>query len=284
MRRSAAHAIGQSRDRGAISVLQNLYETVKDAELRRSVLSAAGNAVDEQPAYTFLLGVAKNDPDWEARRAAVRPIGRFKRDDLADELMKIITNDSHLEVKRSALRALAETKTPRALARLSEIARNDTNAELRKTAIRTMGERGEAAVDELLKLFDSETVPDVKRTILQSLSEIKSERVEDKLFEVAKSNDHADLRRQAIRLLGERVSKRSFEFLSATAQSADATAEVQMQAVKAISERRSEESVPLLIKIARTHSNHAVRKQAIRSLGETGDPRAIEYFREVLSK
>ena len=284
MRRSAAHAIGQSRDRGAISVLQNLYETVKDAELRRSVLSAAGNAVDEQPAYTFLLGVAKNDPDWEARRAAVRPIGRFKRDDLADELMKIITNDSHLEVKRSALRALAETKTPRALARLSEIARNDTNAELRKTAIRTMGERGEAAVDELLKLFASETVPDVKRTILQSLSEIKSERVEDKLFEVAKSNDHADLRRQAIRLLGERVSKRSFEFLSATAQSADATAEVQMQAVKAISERRSEESVPLLIKIARTHSNHAVRKQAIRSLGETGDPRAIEYFREVLSK
>ncbi len=284
LRRSAAHAIGQSRDRGAISVLQNLYETLKDAELRRSVISAAGNAVDEQPAYAFLLNVAKNDADWEARRTAVRPIGRFKRDDVAEELMKIFTNDSHLEVKRAALRALAETKTPRALARLSEIARNDTNAELRKSAIRTMGERGEAAVDELVKLYDSEQVPDVKRTVLQSLSEIKSTRVEDKLFEVAKSSDHTDVRRQAIRLLGERVSKRSFEFLSATAQSTDVNAEVQMQAVRAISERRSEESVPLLIKIARTHPNHAVRKQAIRSLGDTGDPRAVEFFREVLSK
>ncbi|HEU4510947.1 MAG TPA: HEAT repeat domain-containing protein [Pyrinomonadaceae bacterium] len=284
MRRAAAHAIGQSRDRGAITVLQGLYETLKDAELRRSVISAAGNAVDEQPAYTFLLAVAKNDPEWETRRTAVRPMGRFKRDDVAEELMKIVSNDSHHEVKRAALRALAETKTPRALARLSEVARTDPNAELRKTAIRTMGERGEAAVDELLKLFDSEQVVDVQRTVLQSLSEIKSERVEDKLFAVAKSNDASDLRRQAIRLLGERVSKRSFEFLSATAQSTDGNAEVQMQAVKAISERRSEESVPLLIKIARTHPNHAVRKQAIRSLGDTGDPRAIEYFREVLSK
>ena len=265
-------------------MLQELYQTLKDTELRRSVISAAGNSIDPQPAYTFLLGVAKNDADWEARRTAVRQLGHFQRDDVAEELMKIYTNDAHLEVKRAALRSLAETRTPRAVARLSEIARTDVNPELRKTAIRTMGERGEAAVDELLKLFDSEQVREVKRTVLQSLSQIKSTRVEDKLFEVAKGNDSIDTRRQAIRLLGERVSKRSFDFLSATAQSADGNAEVQMQAVRAISERRSEESVPLLIKIARTHPNHVVRKQAIRSLGETGDPRAVEFFREVLSK
>jgi HEAT repeat protein len=116
------------------------------------------------------------------------------------------------------------------------------------------------------------------------LSEIKSTRVEDKLFEVARGNESMDVRRQAIRLLGERVGKRSFEFLSATAQSNDANAEVQVQAVRAIGERHAEESVPLLIKIAKTHPNQLVRKQAIRSLGESGDPRAIEFFREVLSK
>jgi HEAT repeat protein len=57
-----------------------------------------------------------------------------------------------------------------------------------------------------------------------------------------------------------------------------------MQAVRAISERRADESVPILIKIARTHPNQAVRKQAIRALGESGDPRAIDFFKEVLSK
>lgn len=284
IRRSAAHAIGQSRERGTIATLQGLYENVKDVEVRRSVISAAGNSLDQQPAFAFLLGVAKNDADWESRRTAVRQLGHFQREDAAEELMKIYTNDGSTEVKRAALRSLAETKNPRAHARLLEVARTESNAELRKTAIRVIGERGEAAVDDLLKLFDAEQAPDLRRAVLQSLSETKSTRVEDKLFEVARSNDAMDVRRQAIRLLGERVSKRSFEFLSQTAQSTDANAEVQVQAVRAISERRSEESVPLLIKIARSHQNQLVRKQAIRSLGESGDPRAIDFFKEVLSK
>ena len=252
LRRSAAHAIGQSRERGAIATLQDLYGSVKDVDVRRSVISAAGNSIDEQPAFTFLLGVAKNDADWESRRTAVRQLGHFKREDAVQELMKF--------------------------------ARTDTNVELRKTAIRALGERGEAAVDDLLKLFDSETLPDVKRSVLQSMSEIKSTRVEDKLFAIARGDESMDVRRQAIRLLGERVGKRSFDFLSATAQSTDGNAEVQVQAVRAIGERHAEESVPLLIKIAKTHPNQLVRKQAIRSLGESGDPRAIEFFREVLSK
>ncbi|HWF87758.1 MAG TPA: HEAT repeat domain-containing protein [Pyrinomonadaceae bacterium] len=221
IRRSAAHAIGQSRDRGTVATLKDLYETVKDVEVRRSVISAVGNSIDEQPAFAFLLNIAKTDADPESRRTAVRQLGHFAREDAVDEVMKIYANDTNIEVKRSALRSLAETKSPRA---------------------------------------------------------------EDKLFEVAKGNDVMEVRREAIRLLGERVSKRSFEFLSQTAQSTDANTDVQVQAVRAISERKAEESVPLLIKIARTHPNQLVRKQAIRSLGESGDPRAVDFFREVLAK
>ena len=283
IRRSAAHAIGESHDPGTMATIKSLYDEVKDPEVRRSMIAAAGSSDEQQPAFAFLVSVAKNDADWEARRTAVRQLGHFQRDDATDELMKIYASDANVEIKKSALRSLGEAKNARAQARLLEVARTDTNADLRKQAIRVLGERGEAAVDDLLRLFDSEQVPDVRRSVLQSLGEVKSTRVEDKLFEVARSNEGVDLRRQAIRLLGERVSKRSFEFLSQTAQSPDATAEVQLQAVRAISERRAEESVPLLIKIARSHPNQLVRKQAIRSLGETGDPRAIDFFREVLS-
>src|SRR6185369_3245928 len=123
LRRSAAHAIGQSRERGAIATLQELYRDVKDAEVRRSVISAAGNSIDEQPAFAFLLGVAKTDADWESRRTAVRQLGHFQREDTGEELMKIYTGDANIEVKRAALRSLAETKSPRAQARLLEVAR-----------------------------------------------------------------------------------------------------------------------------------------------------------------
>ena len=284
LRRSAAHSIGESHDRGTLATLKSLYEELKDPEVRRSVISAAGHSDEEQLAFPFLLGVAKTDADWESRRSAVRQLGHFQRDDTVDELGRIFTSESNLEIKKAALRSLAETKSAKAQARLLEVARTDTNAELRKQAIRVLGERGEPAIDDLLKLFDSEQSTEVRRAVLQSLSEIKSTRVEDKLFEVARADNPVELRRHAIRMLGERVSKRSFDFLSATAQSTDANAEVQVQAVRAISERRAEESVPLLIKIARTHQNQMVRKQAIRSLGESGDPRAIDFFREVLSK
>ena len=221
MRRSAAYAIGRSRDHGTVATLQGLYENVKDVEIRRSIISAVDNSIDEQLAFTFLLSVAKNDPDWESRRTAIRHLGHFERADAVEELIKIYGSDSNVEIKKAVLRSLSENKGTRA---------------------------------------------------------------EDKLFEIARSNEPLDVRRQAIRVLGERVSQRSFDFLSTTAQSTDANAEVQVQAVRAIGERRAEESVPLLIKIARTHPNQLVRKQAIRSLGESGDPRAIDFFREVLAK
>ncbi|HEX7296377.1 MAG TPA: HEAT repeat domain-containing protein [Pyrinomonadaceae bacterium] len=284
IRRQAAHSIGESKDRGALATLQNLYETVKDLEVKHSVVSATGNLNEDPAAFTFLLGISRNDPDFESRRVAVRQLGHFKRDDAADEIIKIYKSDVNLDVKRSALRALAETKNPRAQPLLLDIARNDTNAELRRAAIRILGERGESAIDDLIKLYDNERTADVRKTTLSSLNQIKNSRVEDKLFEVAKADESLDMRRSAIRFLGERVSKRSFDFLAATAQSTDANADVQVQAVRAISQRRAEESVPILIKIARTHPNQLVRRQAIRSLGESGDPRAVDFFREVLSK
>ena len=42
--------------------------------------------------------------------------------------------------------------------------------------------------------------------------------------------------------------------------------------------------MPLLMKIARIHPNQLVRKQAIRALSESGDPRAVDFFRELLAR
>src|ERR1051325_5622634 len=89
IRRQAAYAIGQGHDRASMPIIQSLYEAVKDVEIRQGIISAAGNRSDQQPAFTFLIEVAKNDGDWESRRSAVRQLGHFKRDDIVDELIKI---------------------------------------------------------------------------------------------------------------------------------------------------------------------------------------------------
>jgi HEAT repeat protein len=283
LRRQAAYAIGQSRDRNALMTLQSLYDSVKDAEVRRSIVSAVGNSQEQDGAFAFLVKVAGSEPDRDVRRAAVRQLGHFERDNAVDELMKVYGRDTDLEIRRAVLQGLAETKSPKGQARLMEIARSDANVDLRRYAIRRIADRGEPAVEELIKFYDAEPVSELRRTILQALSGVKSTKVEDKLFEVARSETNLDLRRQAIRQLGERAGSRSLEFLSTTAQSPDGNTEVQVTAVRAISERKAEESIPILIKIAKTHPNQLVRKQAMRALGESGDPRAVEFFREVLT-
>jgi HEAT repeat protein len=60
--------------------------------------------------------------------------------------------------------------------------------------------------------------------------------------------------------------------------------ELQKQAVLALARRTKDESIPILIRIARNHPKMAVRKAAIQVLGQTHDERAIAFFSELLSK
>ena len=56
------------------------------------------------------------------------------------------------------------------------------------------------------------------------------------------------------------------------------------RAVFALSQLPPDDGVPRLIEVARSHSNPAVRKQAMFWLGQSGDPRALAFFESVLLK
>jgi HEAT repeats len=60
--------------------------------------------------------------------------------------------------------------------------------------------------------------------------------------------------------------------------------DVREQAVFALSQRPHDEGVAALIKIAKTNDDPALRKKALFWLGQSGDPRAIDVFTEILTK
>ena len=62
----------------------------------------------------------------------------------------------------------------------------------------------------------------------------------------------------------------------------DPDTEVKRRAVFALSQLPKNEGVPLMIDVARKNKNPAVRKQAMFWLGQSKDPRAIEFFAEIL--
>lgn len=60
--------------------------------------------------------------------------------------------------------------------------------------------------------------------------------------------------------------------------------DVKRKAVFALTQIPRDEGVPLLIEVARTNRNPEVRKQAIFWLGQSKDPRALDFIEKILTK
>ena len=56
------------------------------------------------------------------------------------------------------------------------------------------------------------------------------------------------------------------------------------KAVFALTQMPKDDGVPMLIQVARAHTNFAVRKQAMFWLGKSKDPQALKFFEDVLAK
>jgi len=170
---------------------------------------------------------------------------------------------------------------------LADLVRKDgERTEVRKQAAFAIGiSKDSSALSTLQGLYPSVTHSEVKNQIIfaASINENKDDAV-NFLIDLASRETDREARKQAIFWLGQKAGERSLGALKDTIDSADADTEVKNQAVFAISQRPKDESVPLLINIARTHSNPAVRKQAMFWLGQTGDQRAVDFFKEILQK
>jgi HEAT repeat protein len=91
-------------------------------------------------------------------------------------------------------------------------------------------------------------------------------------------------RSQAVFWLGQAAGAAAAGDLAGLASDGDLDREVKNAAVFALSQLPHDAGVPLLIRIARTNKDPEVRKKAIFWLGQSGDPRALALFEELLTK
>ncbi len=104
------------------------------------------------------------------------------------------------------------------------------------------------------------------------------------LLRIAKDDSKdRELRKSAIFWLGQAVGD-AVAPLDGLANDNDEDIEIRKQAVFALSQRPKDEAIPALLKIVHGKSDPRVRKQAIFWLGQSGDPRAVAYFEDVLTK
>jgi hypothetical protein len=90
------------------------------------------------------------------------------------------------------------------------------------------------------------------------------------------------MRGRALSWLAQRATNEALPVIDAALK--DPELEVKKQAVNALSRFPNQEGVPKLIEVARSHSNAEVRRQAMLRLGDSKDPRAVDFFAQILLK
>src|ERR1700754_311031 len=197
-------------------------------------------------------------------------------------------NSSSHKVRHSSIFWLGQL--PGSHPYLGEIIRNEQeDTELRKQAAFALGiSSAPQSMGTLQSIYGTISNHEVKKQIIFAAFVSKDEEEKGRgsveginfLIRIAESDSDNELKKQALFWIGQKAGQRSLEVLGKTVDSDDADTDVQKQAVFAISQRSKDEAVPLLIKIAKTHAKPEVRKQAMFWLGQTGDPRALDFFKE----
>ena len=146
------------------------------------------------------------------------------------------------------------------------------------------GRRGYEVLDRMVRHDASDSFRDKAVFALFVSHEPKAT---DTIIEVARNDSSPRVRGQALFWLAQKAGRKTEadKATSAIRQAIDndPETEVKKKAVFALSQLPKDQGVPLLIQVAQNNRNPEVRKQAMFWLGQSGDPRALTFFENVLT-
>jgi HEAT repeat protein len=152
VRRAAVAASGRSRDAQALALMQSLYNSNANSDLRRAALTQIARNEDRQASSAFLIRVASQDANTEFRKAALARLGEIAGEQVTAALKQTATStDADTELQRQAVTAIAKRPTSEAVPLLINIARTHAKPEIRKHAFVLLGRTGDPAAVEFLK-------------------------------------------------------------------------------------------------------------------------------------
>ena len=89
-----------------------------------------------------------------------------------------------------------------------------------------------------------------------------------------------EIRGRALFWLAQRAAAQALPAIDAALKDPDT--EMKKMAVRALSRFPNDEGIPKLMEVARSHDNAEVRRQAMTQLGQSKDPRVVDFFAQIL--
>jgi HEAT repeat protein len=223
-------------------------------------------------------GTRKNAVFWLGQRA--------RSDDIIQFLENVVLEDADARVRHAALHALSHAPEGRGVGALKKIAETSKDVEMRRQAVYWLGLRttSEDVIQFLENIILKDSDADIRRTALLALSQAPEGRGVKALMNIGGTAKDAGAREDAVFWLGQQAkSQEVIEFLEKVVRE-DSNSEVRKKALTAIVHAHRNMGVPALINLAKTHPDHAVRREAIFWLGQSKDPRATEALVEIVNE
>ncbi|MDP9267121.1 MAG: HEAT repeat domain-containing protein [Acidobacteriota bacterium] len=198
---------------------------------------------------------------------------RFEGEDRADR---------HLA--DTALTAIAYHKDAGADAVLQRFIAPQQPRKLRQQAAFWLGNaRGQHGFEILRDTVRKDNDPKFREEATFAISQSDVPEAQPELIRMARQDSDSEVRSQALFWLGQEAGRKIGSVISDAIEN-DPDTDVKRKAVFALSQMDHDEGVPLLINVAKTHKNPAVRKEALFWLGQSGDARALDYIESILKQ
>lgn len=189
------------------------------------------------------------------------------------------------KLAEQAVSAIALHGGAEAAAALDSLATKSPSEKVRKSALFWLGNsRGRPGYLTVARAAREDSSDKVREHCAFVLSQTKEPEGIQAVIRMAKEDKSPHVRGQALFWLAQRASRQQASGAINEALDKDPDTEVKKKAVFALTQMQNSDGVPMLIQVARTNTNPAVRKQAMFWLGQSKDPRALKFFEDVLSK
>jgi HEAT repeat protein len=284
---AALHALLNMNPNRAYTILEKMYNNPKtdpcSTEMREQALFMLSQ-VDSDDAIDLLVHIARNDPGEDVREQAVFWLSQSGSSKATDVLIEILENSDDPALQEKAIFSLSQVGDSRALEALKNFAMDETkDDELRANAIFWLGQGGGLDDIEFLKeMFDRLDDVELKEKILFSVAQNGGRSGGKWLMSVvADEKEDVEVRKQALFWAGQTDAVDVDGIVQVYKSSKDR--ELREQAVFALSQRGSRESVRAMIELARGEKDADIRKNLLFWIGQSDHPEAEEYLLEVIN-
>jgi HEAT repeat protein/TolA-binding protein len=200
LQRKAIEYLGVFGAKETGPALSEIYASASEADVKRSVLSSLQRARDKER----LFALAKGETNEDLRREAIEALGGMEAHEELWQLYGESSGDTKAWVLRSiGSRAGAE--------KLLELARNEKDVKARSAAVQMLGRvRTQQAADALIALYASESETTIRRSVVSGLYNQGNARA---LVEIARKETNPELKRYIVERLSNMRSKEANDYL-----------------------------------------------------------------------